>query len=79
MTDVVYKADDTNSVRSIWSCYWLDQILTLEYITRISSKFSMFHWICLQFILLVLVGVELPLCQVVALSYNAVTCSLESG
>ena len=33
--------------------------------TSILSKFSMFHWICLLFILLILVGVELPLCKVV--------------
>ena len=31
------------------------------------SKFSMFHWICLLFILLILVGVELPLRQGVTL------------
>ena len=31
----------------------------------------MFHWICLLFILLVLVGVELPMCVVVTLSWNA--------
>ena len=29
---------------------------------------STFHWICLLFILLILVGVELPLCIVVTLS-----------
>ena len=38
-----------------------------------------FHWICLPFILLILVGVELPLCIVVTLSQNAMTCFLESG
>ena len=32
------------------------------------SKFSTFHWICLLFIVLTLVGVELPLCIVVTLS-----------
>ena len=31
----------------------------------------MFHWICLLFIFLVLVGVELPLCLVVMLSQDA--------
>ena len=36
--------------------------------TWISSEFSMFHWICLLFILLLLVGVELPLCIFVTLS-----------
>ena len=31
-------------------------------------KFSMFHWNCLLFILLILVGAELPLSQVVTLT-----------
>ena len=35
--------------------------------TWISSKFSTFHWVCLLFILLILVGVELPLCIAVAI------------
>ena len=38
--------------------------------------FFTFHWICLQFILLILVGVDLPLCVVVTLSKNAVSCFL---
>ena len=40
--------------------------------------FSVFHWICLLFILLISVGVELPLCVVVILSQKAVSCFLES-
>ena len=40
---------------------------------------SIFHWICLLFITLILVGIELPLCIVVTLSQNAVTCFLESS
>ena len=43
--------------------------------TWILSKFSTFHWICLLFILLILVGVELPLRIVVILSWSAVTFS----
>ena len=39
----------------------------------------MFHWICLPFILLALVGVELPLCLVVRLFQKAMTCFLESS
>ena len=39
----------------------------------------MFHWICLPSILLILVGVELPLCVVVTLSQNVVLCFLESS
>ena len=34
---------------------------------------------CLTFILLILVGVELPLWVVVTLSWNAVSCFLESS
>ena len=30
--------------------------------------FFAFHWICLPFILVILVGVELPLCVIVTLS-----------
>ena len=41
------------------------------------SKIFMFHWICQC--LLVVVGVELPLCVVATPSLNAVTCFLESG
>ena len=41
--------------------------------------FLIFHWICLQSILLILVGVELPLCVVVTLSQNVVLCFLESS
>ena len=32
------------------------------------SKFSTLYWICLLFIFLILLGVELPLCIVVTLS-----------
>ena len=53
------EADEAYSIRSIWLCNWLDQFLTLALNTWISSKFSTFHWICLLFILLILVGIEL--------------------
>ena len=65
---VMHEADDAYS---IWST-WLDRFLT----------FSMFHWICVLFILLILVGIELSLCIVVVvetLFQNAITCFLESG
>ena len=42
--------------------------------TWILSKFSTLYWICLLFTFLILVGVELPLCIVVTLCYNAITC-----
>ena len=29
VTGVMHEADDTYSIRSTWSCYWLDQFLTL--------------------------------------------------
>ena len=46
-----------------------------------SLKFSTFHWICLLFILLILVGVELPLCihVVLTISWNAISCFLQSS
>ena len=59
--------------------FWLDQFLTPALNTWTLSKFSIFHWICLLFILLILVGVELPLCIVVTLSENAMACFLESS
>ena len=43
---------------------WIMHILTLALNTWILLKFSKFHWICLLFIWLTLVGVELPLCTV---------------
>ena len=66
------------------SCNWLGNILTLALYrnTCISSKFPVFHWICVLFILIILVGAELPLCIVVivvTLSQNGATCFLESN
>ena len=37
-------------------------------------NFFTFNWICLTFILLILVGVELPLCVVVTLLYLGILC-----
>ena len=71
VTVVMHEADDAYSIWSTWSCYWLDQFLTLALNTWISSKFSTLYWICLLFIFLILVGVGLPLCIVVTLSWNA--------
>ena len=47
---------------NIFSCYWLDQFLTLALDAWILSKFSTLYWICLLLVFLILVGVELPLC-----------------
>ena len=82
MTGVIHKTDNTYSIRNIWSCYCLDQFLTQAFNIRIFPKFSMFHYICLMFILLILVGVELPLCIViivVTLFQDAIICFLESS
>ena len=59
---VMHEADDAYSIRSTWSCYWLDQFLILALDVWILSKFSTLHWICLLFVFFILVGVELPLC-----------------
>ena len=49
----------------------LDGPVSHTSIQWILAKFSMIHWICVLFILLILVHVELPLCIVVmVLSYN---------
>ena len=70
LTGVMHEADDTCSIRRTLLCDWLDQVLTLALNTWILLKFSIFHWISL-FILLILVDVELPLHIVVTLSWNA--------
>ena len=62
VTGVMHEADDAYSIWSTWSCYWLDQFLTLALDAWILSKFSTLYWICLLLVFLVLVGVELPLC-----------------
>ena len=52
---------------------------TLALNAWILSKFSLFHWICLLSILLILVGVELPLFsgveyKIVLFYFSAVKC-----
>ena len=39
MTGVMHEADDAYSIRSTWSCNWLDQFLTLAFNTLILSIF----------------------------------------
>ena len=53
--------------QSTWLCLLVDQFLTPALDTWISSRFSTFHWICLLFILVILVSVEVPLCLVIIL------------
>ena len=55
----MHEADDAYSIWSTWSCYWLDQFLTLALDAWILSKFSTLYWICLLLVFLILVGVEL--------------------
>ena len=59
----MHEADDAYSIWNTWACYWLDQFLTLALDAWILSKFSTLYWICLLLVFLVLVGVELPLCD----------------
>ena len=75
----MHEADDAYSIRSTWSCYWLDQFLTLALNTLILSIFYISLDLSTISILLILVGVELPLCVVVTLSQNVVLCFLESN
>ena len=70
----MHEADDAYSIRSTWSCHWLDQFLTLALNILILSIFT-FQWICLPIILLILVGVELPLRVVVTILECCVTFS----
>ena len=70
----MHEADGAYSIRSTWSCYWLDQFLTLALNILILSIFT-FQWICLPIILLILVGVELPLHVVVTILECCVTFS----
>ena len=74
----MHEADDAYSIWSTWSCYWLDQFLTLALntlillISYISLDLSTIYFAHFS-------GVELSLCVVVTLSYNAVLCFLESS
>ena len=61
------NADNAYSIRSTWSCYWLDQFLTLALNILILSIFYISMDLSTNY-LLILVGVELPLCVVVTLS-----------
>ena len=67
VTGVMHEADDAYSIWSTWSCYWLDQFLTLTLNILILSVFYISMDLSTSY-LLILVGVELPLCVVVTLS-----------
>ena len=59
----MHEADDAYSIRSTWSCYWLDQFLTLALNILILSIFLYFTGFVYHLFLLILVGVELPVCS----------------
>ena len=69
----MHEADDAYSIRSTWSCYWMDQFLTLALNILILSIF--YISVDLSIILLILVGVELPLRVVVTILECCVTFS----
>ena len=50
----MHEADDAYSIWSTWSCYWLNQFLTLALDAWILSKFSTLYWICLLLVFLIL-------------------------
>ena len=70
----MHEADDAYSIRSTWSCYWLDQFLTLALNILILSIFYISMDLS-TIILLILVGVELPLHVVVTILECCVTFS----
>ena len=70
----MHEADDAYSIRSTWSCYWLDQFLTLALNILILSIFYISMDLSTNY-LLILVGVELPLHVVVTILECCVTFS----
>ena len=70
----MHEADDAYSIRSTWSCYWLDQFLTLALNILILSIFYISMDLSTNYFAL-LVGVELPLRVVVTILECCVTFS----
>ena len=70
----MHEADDAYSIRSTWSCYWLDQFLTLALNILILSIFYISMDLSTNYFL-ILVGVELPLHVVVTILEYCVTFS----
>ena len=62
----MHEADDAYSIRSTWSCYWLDQFLTLALNILILSIFYISMDLSTNYFAH-LVGVELPLRVVVTI------------
>ena len=70
----MHEADDAYSIRSTWSCYWLDQFLTLALNILILSIFYISMDLSTNYFAH-LVGVELPLRVVVTILECCVTFS----
>ena len=68
------EADDGYSIRSTWSCYWLDQFLTLALNILILSIFYISMDLSTNYFAH-LVGAELPFCVVVTILECCVTFS----
>ena len=62
----MHEADDAYSIRSTWSCYWLDQFLTLALNILILSIFYISMDLSTNYFAH-LMGVELPLRVVVTI------------
>ena len=70
----MHEADDAYSIWSTWSCYWLDQFLTLALNILILSSFYISMDLSTNYFVH-LVGVELPLRVVVTILECCVTFS----
>ena len=70
----MHEGDDAYSIQSTWSCYWLDQFLTLALNILILSIFYISMDLSTNY-LLILVSVELPLRVVVTILECCVTFS----
>ena len=68
----MHEADDAYSIQSTWSCYWLDQFLTLALNILILSIFYISMDLSTNYFAH-LVGVELPLRVVVTILECCVT------
>ena len=70
----MHEGDNAYSIQSTWSCYWLDQFLTLALNILILSIFYISMDLSTNY-LLILVSVELPLRVVVTMLECCVTFS----
>ena len=75
----MHEADGAYSIWSTWSCYWLDQFLTLALIIWIFFEIFIILLDLSNIFFLISEGVELSLCIVVTLSENVTTCFQDSS